>query len=73
MIHVLQGIKWDAAVTVRLGRNVLASSNGELLFTAYGISGPASLMVSRAVNSAVREKKNPVIEIDLFPAGLMKR
>ena len=67
MIHILQGIKRDVSVSVKAGGSVIAQSTGELLFTAYGISGPASLMVSRAVNEAVRLKKDPVMEIDLFP------
>lgn len=66
--HRLQGIKWDCSVTVVLGSSVLAASAGELLFTAYGISGPASLDVSRAVNESVLRNSVPLIVIDLFPS-----
>ena len=68
MLHRLQGIKHDVALKVKVGSNVLATSQGELLFTAYGISGPATLLISRAVNDALSQKKQPVIEIDLFPS-----
>lgn len=67
ILHRLQGIKQDVAITVRTSKAIIASSRGELLFTAYGISGPAALAVSRAVNTALHNNKQPVIEIDLFP------
>lgn len=66
-LHRLQGLKWDCAVQVLHGDRVVASSEGELLFTAYGISGPASLEVSRAVNELVIRNVVPIIVIDLFP------
>jgi predicted Rossmann fold flavoprotein len=66
--HRLQGIKWDCSVKVVRGGSVLAASKGELLFTAYGISGPASLDVSRAVNESVLQNYTPLIVIDLFPS-----
>ena len=67
-LHRLQGVKWDCAVRVLRGEREVAVSGGELLFTAYGISGPAALDVSRAVNELVTQGIIPVIEIDLFPS-----
>lgn len=67
IIHRLQGVKWDCATRVTMGKKTLASSEGELLFTAYGISGPASLEISRAVNETVLRGQLPQIVIDLFP------
>lgn len=67
IIHRLQGVKWDCATRVTMGKKTLASSEGELLFTAYGISGPASLEISRAVNETVLRGQSPQIVIDLFP------
>ncbi len=66
-LHRLQGVKWDCAVKVLRGDRMVASSAGELLFTAYGISGPASLDVSRAVNDLVMRNVVPTIILDLFP------
>ena len=66
--HRLQGIKWDCSVKVVCDKNVLATSKGELLFTTYGISGPASLDISRAVNESVLQNVIPSIIIDLFPS-----
>lgn len=66
-LHRLQGIKWDCGVKVYLGKKVIAESCDELLFTAYGISGPASLKVSRWVNEAILKNEIPEIAIDFFP------
>ncbi|MBP7734968.1 MAG: NAD(P)/FAD-dependent oxidoreductase [Spirochaetes bacterium] len=68
IVHRLQGIKWDCAVSVKHRGSVIASSEGELLFTAYGISGPATLDVSRAVNEILVRKSTPEIIIDLYPS-----
>ena len=66
-LHKLQGIKWDCAVKVLENNKIINSSKGELLFTAYGISGPATLDISRTVNEKIIQQKNIQISIDLFP------
>ena len=66
-LHRLQGIKWDVCAKVKDGDKIISESCGEILFTAYGISGPVSLMISRGVNETLRKKRHPVIEIDFFP------
>jgi len=68
ILHRLQGIKWDCAVTARHRGSVISSSEGELLFTAYGISGPATLDISRAVNETMVRNGTPEILIDLYPS-----
>ena len=49
ILHRLQGIKWDCSVKAVFSNRVLGSSTDELLFTGYGISGPAALNISRFV------------------------
>jgi predicted Rossmann fold flavoprotein len=66
-LHRLDGIKWDCGVAVELDGGVRARSEEELLFTKYGISGPAAMEVSRAVHSSVLAGGKPVVVIDLFP------
>lgn len=66
ILHRLQGIKWNCSARVIQNR-VLSYSEGEILFTAYGISGPVSLDISRAVNEQVVGSRVPSIIIDLFP------
>ncbi len=67
IIHTLQGIKCDVELTVEEKGKTIAMSGGELLFTAYGISGPASLDISRAVNESILNGKEPEIVVDFFP------
>lgn len=66
-LHTLQGIKWDCGVKVLRNGDVIASSLDELLFTAYGISGPASLKVSRSVNGLCLSGEVTEISLDFFP------
>ncbi|MBN2159946.1 MAG: NAD(P)/FAD-dependent oxidoreductase [Spirochaetes bacterium] len=68
IVHRLQGIKRDCSVSVVREGKVLAAAEGELLFTAYGISGPATLDVSRAVNEQMIRGFVPSVVIDLFPS-----
>ncbi len=67
-LHRLEGIKWDCGVKVLLKGKTIAEAQEELLFTKYGISGPASLEVSRAVNERILAGETPEVAIDLFPA-----
>ena len=46
--RALKGIKAEAAITIRRGREVIAQNRGEILFTEYGVSGPAIFDISRA-------------------------
>ena len=66
-LHKLQGIKCQAIVAVHNNGKKLTSSEGELLFTGFGISGPVSLDVSRRVNELVLCGEQPSIVIDLYP------
>ena len=67
-LYTLQGIKWNCGVSVIYEGTCTSSSNDELLFTSYGISGPASLKVSRDVNLYILSGMIPTISIDFFPA-----
>ena len=46
---------------------------GELLFTHFGLSGPAILTLSRTIVDAIREGKKVEVSIDLKPALDMKK
>ncbi len=67
ILHRLEGIKWDCKVSVDLNGKNISESEGELLFTKYGLSGPVSLDVSRHVNENIIKNIKPDIIIDLFP------
>ncbi len=66
-LHRLEGIKRDCALELQSGKRVIARSEGELLFTKYGLSGPASLDLSRAVNERAISGARAQIVIDFFP------
>lgn len=67
IIHRLEGIKRDCSTQVERDGRTIARSEGELLFTKYGISGPAALDISRAVNESVIQGGKPSVLLDLFP------
>ncbi len=46
----LKGVKADATIEIRCGSETLATNHGEVLFTEYGVSGPAVFEISRAAS-----------------------
>ena len=50
--RALKGVKAEAAVTICRGKEVIAQNRGEILFTEYGVSGPAIFDLSRTVATA---------------------
>ena len=50
--RALKGVRADAAVELRRGREILARSAGEVQFTETGVSGPAIFDISRAASVA---------------------
>jgi hypothetical protein len=65
-VRQMDGVRLQVALKIKSEYKQLAQARGELLFTDYGISGPAVLDVSRAALAALRE--GPVFaEADLFP------
>lgn len=79
-VKELDGVRLEAVLTLRAGGKQAARAAGELLFTDYGISGPAALDVSRAAAEALAQGQ-VFAEADLFPdikaaaleAGLAER
>ncbi len=63
----LQGTKIEAAISLLTGTELLRRERGELLFTAYGVSGPPVLLLSTAAAYALAEKKKLRLEINFFP------
>ena len=61
--RALKGIKVDARVTVLGAGRAICESFGEVLFTEYGLSGPAIFEVSRHAST----EKNASIALDLMP------
>lgn len=74
----LQGIRVQAALTARRQEQIFAQTQGEVLFTNYGVSGPAALNISGEVTRQLA--KGPV-QLDInffadmkdFPAAMTAR
>ena len=49
--RALKGIKAECGIVIRRGSAVVAENRGEVLFTEYGVSGPAIFDLSRAVST----------------------
>lgn len=66
-VKAMKGLRIDGAITLKVG-NHSRSDTGEILFTEYGLSGPAVMQVSRIAGDWERQKKGECIAIlDLFP------
>lgn len=67
-VRSVKGIRVDAALTLRTDGRVAAQSVGEVLFTDYGLSGPAVMFVSRIVADWERQKRGEITAcLDLLP------
>ena len=62
--RALKGVKAEAGVTIRRGGEVLAKNRGEVLFTEYGVSGPAIFDISRSVATG---GEGLTVTLDLLP------
>ena len=63
----IAGVKLNATVKILVDKKLKATSNGDLLFTNYGLSGLAILDVSRVVSVALEKKRVVEANLDLFP------
>ena len=64
----LQGTKTEAAIALCDAQNqLLRSERGELLFTAYGVSGPPVLLLSTTAAYAWAAGKRLKLKIDFLP------
>lgn len=67
-VRSVKGIRVDAALTLRTDGRVAAQNRGEVLFTDYGLSGPAVMFISRIVADWERQKRGEITAcLDLLP------
>ena len=64
IVKQLKGIKVDANVTLKNGKNQIRTEFGETLFCDYGLSGPPVMQVSREVS---RNDGDYSVALDLMP------
>lgn len=66
-VRAMKGLRIDGTVTLKTAKQS-RSDTGEILFTDYGLSGPAVMQVSRVAGDWERQKKGEcTAHLDLFP------
>lgn len=72
-VRALKGIRVDAGISLICNGQALASARGELLFTDYGLSGPAVMQISRHVGKWEQHKNGEMtVRLDLVPSMSLK-
>ena len=67
-VRAVKGIRVDAALRLCLNGKEVARQTGEVLFTDYGLSGPAVMYASRPAADWERQKKGELTaHLDLLP------
>ncbi len=67
-LRAMKGLRTDATVTLCLNDRPLCSYTDELLFTEYGLSGPAIMQISRAAGDWERRRAGTMTAVvDLLP------
>lgn len=64
---VLAGIRMQAALTLYVDQQIIASETGELQFTNYGVSGIPVFQLSHPAARALLEQKKTAFSIDFYP------
>ena len=69
LCHALQGQKIAAKARSVIRGEVTAEASGDLLFTAYGLSGTAILDISDGISVAINRRghKDAAVSVDLVP------
>jgi hypothetical protein len=66
-VKELMGIKLTAYVQLLADGKVVATRDGDIIFTHFGISGPAVMGLAREVEPILEAKQTAQISIDLIP------
>lgn len=64
-LHSLQGVRLDVTASLWQGRQWLAETNGNLIFTQWGLNGPAVMDLSHLVSA--RPGADLRLELNLIP------
>jgi predicted Rossmann fold flavoprotein len=66
-LKAINGVKFMGRATIGVENEEVRIEDGELLYTAYGISGPPIFQLSRAAAEKLHEGKRPWVRVDMFP------
>ncbi len=63
----LKGISLESVIVkVKIGNKIMAQSEGDLLFTHYGVSGPVILNISKYCVEQLKTGNSPMLSIDII-------
>lgn len=70
LVHKLQGQKLEIEVTSIIDGNEVKTSTDDVMFTKYGLSGPAILNISREISLQLNRynKNNCKVKLNFFPS-----
>ena len=63
----MKGIRFDGIAILNIDDVTVKSQHGEILFTEYGLSGPAIFQISGHASKALEEGKNVECYLDIIP------
>ena len=63
----ISGIRFDGVAMGLTDKKIIREEEGEILFTDYGISGPAILQISRMLINEMNKGEKTYISVDMFP------
>jgi hypothetical protein len=64
----LKGISIESVIAnLKVGGEIVAQSEGDLLFTHFGVSGPVILNISKYCVEQLRADNHPILSLDLIP------
>jgi predicted flavoprotein YhiN len=66
-VKEIMGIRLATTATLFANNKIVDSRNGDILFTHYGISGPAAMGLAREVDPLLLADKKVEISVDLAP------
>lgn len=66
-LKAISGVRFDAMAKIVVDGKEIAQDEDEVLFTDYGISGPAILQISRHASLALSLNRQVKVVLDLFP------
>ncbi len=67
-VKAVKGIRVDVGLSLSLDGRKIATSEGEVLFADYGVSGPAAMLIGRAAADWERRKKGVMtLSLDVLP------
>lgn len=73
-VRGLSGLRLPAILTLWDGQSAVSASQGEVLFTDYGISGVCAMQLSQDAGALLRRGMRPVLYLDFSPMlGLVPR